>query len=231
MAYRWVIEGATVSTGKSKDRSASIFFDFKTEIDEFDAAVTTMLRESQREIVKQYLSEENVERFSHGRTWTHRANDEIEPGKMQTLSSEWEIQFDDLIQGDLSLIPRKVAEVIDDMGRQFMEMMYATISDSTERSGNVVDGRVTGSIPATFLEALRKIELAVGRDGQVRMPTIHVPSTMGSRIISELEAQPSEFREEVDRAVRRTYSNERFTASRVVADVPQVETVPISVFD
>ena len=76
---------------------------------------------------------------------------------MQTLSSGWEIKFDDLVRGDLSLIRGKLSTVTQDMQRQFMEMLYATISASTDATGNVVDAKAAGSISASFLEMLKKL--------------------------------------------------------------------------
>src|SRR5215471_7429504 len=111
-----------------RDRNSQVFFEFKHETGAFDAAVMDMLRSQQREFVKQHLPEENTERFSHGGAWTHRANPEAIDGKMQTLSSGWEIKFDDLVRCDLSLIRQKLSAVTQDMQRQFMEMLYATIS-------------------------------------------------------------------------------------------------------
>jgi hypothetical protein len=180
-------------------RDSPVFFEFKPETDAFDAAVIEMLRSQQREFVKKNLPEENTERFSHGGAWTHRANPEAMDGKVQTLSSGWEIRFDDLIRGDLSLIRRKLDSVSQDMQRQFMEMLYATISASTEATGNVVDAKAEGSIAASFLEMLKRIELTVDRNGEVKMPEVHVAPALGRKMIAELEAQPPEFIEHVER--------------------------------
>jgi len=140
-----------------RNQNSQVFFEFNQETGAFEAAVMEMLRSQQREFVKQRLPEENTERFSHGGAWTHRANPEAMDGKMQTLSSGWEIKFDDLVRGDLSLIRGKLSTVTQDMQRQFMEMLYATISASTDATGNVVDAKAAGSISASFLEMLKKL--------------------------------------------------------------------------
>jgi hypothetical protein len=85
------------------------------------------------------------------------------------------------------------------MQRQFIEMLYTTISASAEATGNVIDAKAAGSIAASFLEMLKKIELAVDRNGEVKMPEIHVAPALGRKMIAELEAQPPEFREQVER--------------------------------
>ena len=82
----------------------------------------------------------------------------------------WEIPYDEIIMGDLSLIDRKISGVANDMRRQFMDMLYTSLSAATERSGNVVDAKKIGSIPASFLEMLKKVEFSVGRDGKVNLP-------------------------------------------------------------
>jgi hypothetical protein len=85
------------------------------------------------------------------------------------------------------------------MKRQFSEMMYSTISDSCEISGNIVDAKKAGSIPASFIEMISKIELSVGRDGKVSMPEIHAGSEMAQKLFTELSSQPPEFSEEVEK--------------------------------
>jgi hypothetical protein len=176
-----------------------IFFDFGSAISEFDKATLDALQIIQTASTNQLMPPENTQRFTHGRAWTQRANDQAIPGEIRTISTMWEIGFDDLIAGDLSLIDRKIGGVAKDMQRQFMEMMYATFSVATEKTGNVVDAKKVGSIPASFLEMLKKIEFAVDRDGTVRLPEIHTSPETGQTFLAALSAQPPEFIEEVER--------------------------------
>jgi hypothetical protein len=140
-----------------------------------------------------------MQRFNHGSGWAYRANSESSPGNLQTVTTGWEVKFKDIINGDLSLIENSLSGVTEDMQRNFMKMMYATISESCDRSGNVVDAKQSGSIAAGFLEMLQKIELAVGRDGQVHMPEIHASPDMAKKIMAELKNQSPEFEKEVER--------------------------------
>ena len=190
---------AEMTSHPDNDGPAAVFFEFPCEDDAFVASLTSAIRSIQRKFVREHISEENMQRFRHGTAWTYRANSDAGSGNLQTLSSGWEVKFEDIITGDLSLIEKSLLGVSEDMQRQFMQMMYATISDACDRVGNVVDGKQTGSIAASFVEMLRKIELTVSRDGQVHMPQIHVSPETGEKMLAELKAQPPEFEEEVER--------------------------------
>lgn len=176
-----------------------VFFEFKDESEAFNASLVQKIREIQGGFVRSHISDENMQRFRHGTAWTYRANEEVDPGQLQTISSGWTVRYEQVIDGDLSIIESSLTSVAEDMRAQFMKMMYSTISEACDRVGNVVDGKQTGSIAASFVEMLRKIELSVGRDGQVHMPQIHVSPETGEKMIAELQAQPPEFEAEVER--------------------------------
>lgn len=186
-------------SGTATNSHNPIFFDFGTSISEFDKATLDALQTIQTASIDQLMPSENTQRFTHGRAWTQRANDQAIPGAIHTISATWEIGFDDLITGDLSLIDQKIGGLANDMQRQFMEMMYGTFSAVTEKTGNVVDAKKVGSIPASFLEMLKKIEFAVDRDGTVRLPEIHTSPETGQKFLAALSVQPPEFIEAVER--------------------------------
>lgn len=175
------------------------FFDFEEESKAFNASLVQKIRDEQREFVRNHISDENMQRFRHGTAWTYRADEDVGAGQLQTISSGWTVRFEDIIDGDLSIIKANITSVAEDMRDQFLRMMYSTISETCDRVGNVVDGRQAGSMAASFVEMLRKIELSVGRDGQVHMPEIHVSPETGERMMKELQAQPPEFEAEVER--------------------------------
>ena len=96
------------------------------------------------------------------------------------------------------LIPRFVTHLTEQLQRQFSQMMYATMGEACEVSGNTVSAANAGSFPAGFMEAMRKIEFGVDREGNVSLPAIHVGSN-AEKMIAELEAQPPEYHEEIER--------------------------------
>ncbi len=175
------------------------FFEMPLEVAGFDRAFTLTLSALKRGNMQSMVAEENIQRFSHGRRWNHRANPHTIDGEMKTMSVEWETPFQDIVDGDLTLIPKAVDSITKQMQATQMRMMYQTISDVCDVNGQTVSVAETGSNAAAFLEMLRKIEFGVDREGNVAMPQIHAGSEAASKLIAELEVQPPEFAAEVER--------------------------------
>lgn len=173
------------------------FFEMQTESAAVLSALLKVLRAIQNQAINQRLSEENTLHFTHGEKWTSRANPYAHDSGFQAHSVEWVTPFQELVDGDLSLIPRFVAHMSKEFERSLMEMMYTTVDKACEASGNIVDAKELGSLSAGFLEMMRKIEFGVDRDGNVSMPEIHSPNP--EKLVHELEAQPPEYHAEVQR--------------------------------
>ena len=112
------------------------------------------------------------------------------------MSAEWTIPFKDIADNDLSLIARSILPLNEEIERQFARNMYGLVGAAAEKVGNVVDAKASGSIAASMLEMLRKIEFGVSRDGTVSMPQIHVGPDMAERIAKELKNVPPEIEAE-----------------------------------
>lgn len=117
---------------------------------------------------------------------------------MQTISAEGEMPFADIVEGDLTLIPRTVASISEQMTAAQMRMLYATMSKSCDEHGQTVSAAEMGNA-AAFLAMLQKIEFGVDRDGNVSLPQIHAAPGTAKAMIADLEAQPPEFMAEVER--------------------------------
>jgi hypothetical protein len=181
------------------NQSPPEFFPFHREVRAFQQSELDLIRETQRQFVSSQIPEENTHRYQHGDRWLHPANPEIEPGNVRQMSVETSIKFDDVISGDITTVPKTVASVLEGMQRQFYEMLYQTISDSCDRTGNTVDSKEHGgSFAKGFLESFRRIELGVDRQGNVTMPEIHVGGD-AAKLIRQLEEQPPEFHSEFER--------------------------------
>ena len=85
------------------------------------------------------------------------------------------------------------------MSGQFARSIYSVVGAAAERVGNVVSNKETGSTAQSFLAMLKKIEFGVDRDGNVSLPQVHVGPDMAEKMINELQSQPPEFGEEVER--------------------------------
>jgi hypothetical protein len=101
------------------------------------------------------------------------------------------------------------------MQRQFAAMMYSTISEACDASGNTIDAQKEGSLLDSYVAMLEKIEFAVDERGNVEMPQIHPPE-LAERITAALKGAPPEFQEKVEQLKQKKASEatEREAARR-----------------
>lgn len=182
-----------------RDRKKRVeFFQLREESSAINDSITELLRAMQSPFVKQRLNEENTLHFTHGQKWTNRTAPYSREGEFQLHSAEWATPFQELVDGDLTLIVRFVQRMSTELQSQFMKMLYSTIGEACEVTGNTVSAKVARSLPAAFLEMFRKIEFGVGRDGSVSLPEIHI-GFEPQKLIAELDAQPPEYQAEIER--------------------------------
>lgn len=175
-----------------------IFFEMRTEARGFDQALAEVIRSVKRGGMEDFLSGENIQRFTHGRRWNHRSNPHTVDGEMQTLAAVGETPFAGIVEGDLTLIPRMINSIAEQMTAAQMRMLYDTLSKSCDENDQTVSAAELGNA-AAFLAMLRKIEFGVDRDGNVSMPQIHASPATAKAMMADLEAQPPEFEAEVER--------------------------------
>ncbi|WP_232821145.1 hypothetical protein [Dyella sp. C11] len=72
------------------------------------------------------------------------------------------------------------------------------ISDSCASVGNVVQSRENAPIWELFYEALEKIELVVGINGEVEMPQIHVGEKAFEDLKNSIANAPPDFTQKLD---------------------------------
>ena len=174
------------------------YFELEAESQAINNSILETLQALQRQAISQKLPEDNTLRYSHGRKWSNRTNPRTIDGGFQEHSVEWLTSFKDVVEGDLTLIPKFIQHMSSEFERQISTMIYSSLDKVTTTTGNTVSVKDAGSFPAAFLEMLRKIEFGVDKQGNVSMPEIHT-GTDPQKMIAELEAQPPEYKAEVDR--------------------------------
>lgn len=175
------------------------FFDMPVEAKGFDHSLTEIISALKRGAIAGMIAEENIHQFSHGRRWNHRTETASVSGEMQVLSVEWQFPFQEIVDGDLNLIPRIVEHLTKEMHTAQMRMIYGTLSEICDANGQTVSAAEMGSNAQAFLELLRRVEFGVDRHGNVSMPELHAAASTAETIIADLEAQPPEFVAEVER--------------------------------
>ncbi len=164
----------------------------------FNSALLRAFVEIQKRTAAQYLPPENTQRFRHGGTWIYPGNPEALGGQLQTHSASLETRLDDIVNNDLSVIERSVNHIGEAMHQQFAQMLYTTVGEACDQSGNTIDAQAEGSLEGAFMAMLEKIELAVDKDGTVSMPQLHVSPELGDRMMAALENTSQDYKDRVE---------------------------------
>lgn len=163
-----------------------------SESEGFDLAVTKLMAMLQERARAAYVSPHNIMRMTHGQSMAPLLRENAGDVSMHRISAEWHIPFKDLVENDLSLIGRSLVPVNEDMARQFAQNFYGVVGAAAEQVGNVVDAQAAGSVAASMVEMMSKIELGVDRDGNVVMPQIHAGSEAFEKLVDATENMDSE---------------------------------------
>jgi hypothetical protein len=188
----------TESDKAKKSAPRREYFELEAESQAINSSIVEMLQALQRQAISQKLPEDNTLHYTHGKKWSNRTNPHAIDGGFQEHSVEWRTPFKDLVEGDLTLIPRFIQHTSEEFQRQVSTMIYSSIDKVTAMTGNIVSVKEAGSFPAAFLEMLGKIEFGVDKQGNASMPEIHT-GTDPKKMIAELEAQPPEYQAKVER--------------------------------
>ena len=179
----------------SVHKPAVTFFEMREEGDAFMASVTKLVGQLIRQKNGERVPVENHQVFMHGRTWRHPANERATTGEMQTHGAEFVTPFDDIVGGDFNMVPRFIASMVQQFDDASARMLYESMAEICEANGQTVDGR-DKSFPEAFMEAFRKIEFGVDRDGNVSLPEVHVGSM---KMVEQLQAMGEEYQAEFER--------------------------------
>jgi hypothetical protein len=112
------------------------FFEFDAGADAFNEAFTSAMRQVQKRFVSNFIPPENIQRFHHGDGWRRPASVETTVGEMKVHSAVLNTPLNDITANDLGLLERSFAQISEAMQRQFAGMMYSTISEACDASGN-----------------------------------------------------------------------------------------------
>lgn len=163
-------------------------FDKPDDDEAFELSVTKLMGMLQERSRATFVSPQNVLRLKHGRHWVHSAREREPDSSMHSISSEWLIPYREIADNDLGLIARSILPVCEEMSRQFAQNMYGVVGAAAERAGNVVDAKAAGSVAASLVEMMSKIELGVDRDGNVSMPQIHVGPEAYDKLVAAMQS-------------------------------------------
>jgi hypothetical protein len=152
------------------------------------------------------MSPENILHFSHGLRWKGRADTQEEDGEMEVHSATSAIPFEKIVRGDTAFISETIHNMSEEFHAQLMQKMYALVSRTCEKSGNVVSSSQDG-FPEAFEAMLEKIEFGVDRSGKVSVPQLHAADTQW--MVKALEGQPDEYHQRIQCLIDRKSAEAR----------------------
>lgn len=170
-------------------------FPFADENVELQAVtgVTNEIRDRTTAHRDQMMNPQNVLKYRHGRTWSGPSVPYADSeGEFTNHSTAMETSFDDILKGDLSLVEDTIQAVTDAMNRSLSEMVFSTMHDATERTGNVVHGGSDKTFPEIMIEMYSKIKLAVDEEGNISLPTIAASPSQREKWEKEMGAMDDE---------------------------------------
>ena len=157
------------------------FADYRA-ISAFSHTFATHVDRVLKDFVSQFVPPENTHHLRHGEDWGHPGLSDATSGGVQQHTSEAVFKFQDVVDHDLSAIDHHVQKITEDMGRQFQQMMYATISAACDQSGNVVDAKAEGGPLEGFAAMFEKIQFSADKHGKVTEPQIHMSPEMFEKL-------------------------------------------------
>ncbi|MEW6164472.1 MAG: hypothetical protein AB1642_05365 [Pseudomonadota bacterium] len=185
-----------------KNQPRNNYFSDQVAVQGFNLALNKYLASIQKKAFAQYLSHENTLRLRHGDVWKHPANPEASDGGMKEHSVYSETKFQDIVDHRLELIDLCVTQLSEEMHRQFAQMMYSTVNEACNRSGNIVEAK---GMPLTdaFISMIEKISFSADRNGEIRFPEVHAPPDLAKKMIDAVEAAPPEYKKRLEDVTER----------------------------
>lgn len=164
---------------------------YVSQIGEVDDEIRRRVEKHALALRQQFVSSQNTYRMKHGRQWqTMHADNPDNVNETQLHSTEIEVSKQRVVDHDLGHLLHFLSDLPEKMHAVFMKTMLHTLSDPTDRSGNVVSGK---EFKDAFEEMLSKIAFGVDRYGIPSRPTALVPPSVMAEV-RRLAAAPDPVR-------------------------------------
>ena len=138
------------------------------------------------------LSDIHSYHIPEGRTTAFvRQDGEYDEMDLKQMGAEFEIKSSDIPRSDFNFVLAKLEESAASIGIQNAKMIFETMEEVTEKTGNVVKSKGAMTVDDYFA-TLEKIEIPFDDDGNPSMPRMIASEAAGKRMIQiEREIQDS----------------------------------------
>lgn len=185
-----------------KTRHQRKYFKYSREPnDAIEVRIQNLMRQRLRALNEKYFDERNAHGYRHGNRWAIEISDE-ETTELRSLSAESIVYTKDVINHDTSIIQKQIEVVSNQLHSEMSKHLFELMKATTEGHGNVVNASDHGGdFPSSFLAMIEKIRFGVDRFGRPTTPTMYVAPSSGAKMLQLLNAQPSAYREKIDRLI------------------------------
>lgn len=182
---------------KRKNQFVDYFVDPEF-VEKFNESLRTLLSTLQQQSMAKYINPESAQRIKHGAMFSNPAAPQVYNGEIETHSTLFDISLESLAAHDVTILEKSFNRFQEDVDAQFARMIYASVAKVCDKSGNVVNAKKSGSLQLAFLEMLEKIEFSVDKNGEVKLPEIH----LGTDAFNEFERTMKESTPEYEALVK-----------------------------
>lgn len=167
-------------------------------VDEFNESMREFLSTLQQYAMAKYVNPEKAQRLKHGAVFTNPAAPQVYNRDIENHSSLFEFKLDSIIAHDLTILNQCFKRFQNDMDEQFAHMIYSSVAEVCDQSGNTVDAKAAGSIQLAFLEMLEKIEFTAEKTGKVNLPEIHLGTDAFNKFTKTMQESTPEYEMQVE---------------------------------
>lgn len=158
----------------------------------FSESLQNFIAKENNKRMSTYQSAENTYILHHGNSFSSIVDNESDLSKH---SVNIEFDYSDIRLYRIEQFYIFLNTIIEEMSSQMIRTLYQTLSDTCDKTGNVIDNvQNVMSNAEAFLEMLRKVEFGVDKYGNVIMPQIHLHPSQSDKFIKELEAQDETYK-------------------------------------
>lgn len=172
-----------------KQTSRRVFFSAKSAARAFNEAFTTQVAAASKKYISNFVSPQNTHHLRHGGGWHNPANPNADPGEILTHRAESTVRTQDLIEHRIEILDEAIQTVAAEMQRQFLVNITKLIEDTTNQTGNVVDG-AGRPFSESYLRMLELSHWSVSAQGEVQPPQFINGTDIQSKALAMAQSDP-----------------------------------------
>lgn len=130
----------------------------------------------------------------------YKSNEKKLEVPLSMLSSQISHTFEDIYHFKLEKICIEIYECAEQFHNEFKKIFFTTISQITDFTGNVVDGKGKGINGELILDVLDKTHIEFDRDGNPILPTMVVHPDM-AKSVEKLKSQESLYKKRFEEII------------------------------